>query len=60
LAQNRNYAAAIFMAAVSAAFAGSEDEMTKAVSQLLKIDLACKNSSFRNVWARRNEALRAP
>ena len=50
LAQNPNYATAILMAAVSAALAGREDEMTKAVNQLLKIDPACKMSSFRNVW----------
>ena len=55
MAQNPNYATAIMMAAVSAALAGREDEMTRAVSQLLKLDPACKMSSFRNVWPLRRE-----
>jgi TolB-like protein/class 3 adenylate cyclase/Tfp pilus assembly protein PilF len=55
LAQNPNYATAIMMAAVSAALAGREDEMTRAVNQLLKLDPACKMSSFRNVWPLRRE-----
>jgi TolB-like protein/class 3 adenylate cyclase/Tfp pilus assembly protein PilF len=55
MAQNPNYATAIMMAAVSAALVGREDEMTRAVSQLLKLDPACKMSSFRNVWPLRRE-----
>ena len=60
LAQNPNYPKAIIMAAVSAALAGHKDVMTKAVSHLLKIDPACRMSSFRNMWPlRRKEDLAA-
>jgi tetratricopeptide (TPR) repeat protein len=50
LAQNPTYVTAIIMAAVSAALAGRDDDMTKAVNQLLKIDPSYKMSNFRNMW----------
>jgi TolB-like protein len=55
LAQNPTYVTAVIMAAVSAALAGREDEMTKAVGQLLKIDPSYKMSSFKNMWPLRRE-----
>ncbi len=55
LAQNPSYVTAIVMAAVSAALAGREDEMTKAVSQLLKMDPSYKMSNFRNMWPLRRK-----
>ncbi len=60
VAHNPNYLTAIVMAAVSAALAGREDDMTKAVGQLLKLDPACKMSNFKNMWPlRRVEDLAA-
>ncbi|HEX4409387.1 MAG TPA: adenylate/guanylate cyclase domain-containing protein [Xanthobacteraceae bacterium] len=55
LAQNPSYVTAIVMAAVSAALAGREDEMTKAVGQLLKMDPSYKMSNFRNMWPLRRK-----
>jgi len=55
LAQNPNYVTAIVMAAVSAALAGREDEMTKAVGQLLRMDPSYKMSSFKNMWPLRRK-----
>jgi TolB-like protein/class 3 adenylate cyclase/tetratricopeptide (TPR) repeat protein len=60
VAHNPNYLTAIVMAAVSAALAGREDDMTKAVGQLLKLDPTCKMSNFKNMWPlRRVEDLAA-
>jgi TolB-like protein/class 3 adenylate cyclase/Tfp pilus assembly protein PilF len=50
LRQNPNYAAAIIMAAVSAALAGRDDEMRKAVGRLYEIDPKSGISNFTNVW----------
>jgi adenylate cyclase len=50
LRQNPNYAAAIIMAAVSAAMAGRDDEMRKAVARLREIDPTTGISNFTNVW----------
>jgi TolB-like protein/class 3 adenylate cyclase/tetratricopeptide (TPR) repeat protein len=50
LRQNPNYAAAMIMAAVSAALAGRDDEMRKAVGRLREIDPASGMSNFKNVW----------
>ena len=60
LRQNPNYAAAIIMAAVSAALAGRDDEMRKAVGRLREIDPKSGISNFTNVWPlRRPEHLAA-
>jgi TolB-like protein/class 3 adenylate cyclase len=60
LRQNPNYAAAIIMAAVSAALAGREDEMRKAVGRLYEIDPKSGTANFSNVWPlRRPEDLAA-
>jgi TolB-like protein/class 3 adenylate cyclase/tetratricopeptide (TPR) repeat protein len=60
LRQNPNYAAAIIMAAVSAALAGREDEMRKAVGRLYEIDPKTGIANFSNVWPlRRPEDLAA-
>jgi adenylate cyclase len=60
LRQNPNYAAAIIMAAVSAALAGREDEMRKAVGRLYEIDPKSGIANFSNVWPlRRPEDLAA-
>jgi TolB-like protein/class 3 adenylate cyclase len=60
LRQNPNYAAAIIMAAVSAALAGREDEMRKAVGRLYEIDPKSGIANFSNVWPlRRAEDLAA-
>jgi TolB-like protein/class 3 adenylate cyclase/tetratricopeptide (TPR) repeat protein len=60
LRQNPNYAAAIIMAAVSAALAGREDEMRKAVGRLYEIDPKSGTANFSNVWPlRRAEDLAA-
>jgi TolB-like protein/class 3 adenylate cyclase/tetratricopeptide (TPR) repeat protein len=60
LRQNPNYAAAIIMAAVSAALAGRDDEMRKAVGRLREINPASGISNFSNVWPlRRSEDLAA-
>jgi adenylate cyclase len=50
LRQNPNYAAAIIMAAVSAAQAGRDDELRKAVGRLREIDPKSGISNFTNVW----------
>jgi TolB-like protein/class 3 adenylate cyclase len=50
LRQNPNYAAAMIMAAVSAALAGRSDEMQKAVGRLSEIDPTAGISNFSNVW----------
>ncbi|MGB7177443.1 MAG: adenylate/guanylate cyclase domain-containing protein [Xanthobacteraceae bacterium] len=55
LAINPNYTTAVLMTAISAALAGREDETTKAVSQLSKLDPACTMSTFRNFWPLRRE-----
>ena len=55
LAQNPRYVTAIVMAAVSAALAGRDDEMTKAVGQLLKLDPTYRMSSFKNMWPLRRK-----
>ena len=55
LAQNPSYVTAIIMAAVSAALAGREDEMTKAVGQLLKLNPSYRMSSFKNMWPLRRK-----
>jgi TolB-like protein/class 3 adenylate cyclase len=54
LRQNPNYAAAIIMAAVSAALAGREDEMRKAVGRLYEIDPKSGIANFSNVWPLRH------
>jgi TolB-like protein/class 3 adenylate cyclase len=60
LRQNPNYAAAIIMAAVSAALAGRDDEMRKAVGRLYEIDPKSGIANFSNVWPlRRAEDLAA-
>jgi adenylate cyclase len=60
LRHNPNYAAALIMAAVSAALTGQSDEMQKAVGRLRDIDPAVRIASFANVWPlRRPEDLAA-
>ena len=60
LRHNPNYAAAIIMAAVSAAKAGRDDEVRKAVGRLLQIDASTGISNFAHMWPlRRPEDLAA-
>jgi TolB-like protein/class 3 adenylate cyclase len=60
LRQNPNYAAAIIMAAVSAAMAGRADEARKAVGRLHQIDPTAAISNFAQMWPlRRPEDLAA-
>jgi hypothetical protein len=60
LRQNPNYAAAMIMAAVSAALAGRDDEVRKAVGRLREINPGTGTSNFANVWPlRRPEDLAA-
>jgi tetratricopeptide (TPR) repeat protein len=50
LRQNPSYAAALIMAAVSAALTGRTDEVQKAVGRLREIDPGVGISNFANVW----------
>ena len=60
LRQNPNYAAAIIMAAVSAALAGRGDETRRAVARLRELNPEVRLSNFEGVWPlRRTEDLAA-
>jgi tetratricopeptide (TPR) repeat protein len=60
LRHNPNYVAAIIMAAVSAAMAGNDDEVRKAVGRLRQIDPTSGISNFVHMWPlRRPEDLAA-
>jgi TolB-like protein/class 3 adenylate cyclase len=50
LRQNPNYAAALIMAAVSAALAGRDDEVRKAVGRLRELSPGTGTSNFANMW----------